>query len=206
MSTVILVAYAIGSIPFALLVARWWGVSDLRQLGSRNLGASNVLRVSGVTAGVLVAVLDVTKGALSVTLAPHLTNQPAAPAAAGLAAIVGHVYPVWLRWHGGKGVATAAGAFAVLAPMAAASALLIFAIVAALTRYVSLASVVAVLALPPIVYAAGGPARTVAAAVLAATLIVFKHRTNLLRLRAGAERRIGVRDTAGTAARSASDS
>jgi glycerol-3-phosphate acyltransferase PlsY len=206
MSTAVLMAYAIGSIPFALLIARWWGADDLRRVGSGNLGAANVLRVSGVMAGVLVALLDMAKGALSVTLARHITDQPAAPAAAGLAAIVGHIYPVWLRFHGGKGVATASGVFAVLSPIALAPALAVFAVVVTVTRYISLASVLAVLALPPIAYAAGSPGPTVTAAIATSALVVFRHRANLARLRAGVERRIGNRETAGTGSRGTSDS
>jgi len=198
MVLVILMAYAIGSIPFALLIARWWGAGDLRRAGSGNLGAANVFRVSGVTAGALVALLDITKGALSVTLARHLSDQPAAPAAAGLAAIVGHVYPVWLRFHGGKGVATASGVFAILSPLALAPALATFAVAVALTRYVSLASVLAALALPPFVYATGSSRSIVALAVAASALIVFRHRTNIARLRTGTERRLGFRKTAGS--------
>src|SRR5437762_8894543 len=100
MFLVILSAYLIGSIPFALLMARRWRVADLRLVGSGNLGAANVMRASGVTAGVLVAVLDMSKGAASVWLAVRFATNAAAPAAAGLAAIVGHIYPVWLRFRG----------------------------------------------------------------------------------------------------------
>ncbi len=108
---IIIVAYLIGSIPFALLLARRWGAADLRRVGSGNLGAANVMRASGVTAGVLVAALDMAKGAASVWLAARVSAGAALPAAAGLAAIVGHIYPVWLRFRGGKGVATACGVF-----------------------------------------------------------------------------------------------
>src|SRR5262245_63939220 len=106
MAIAIVLAYLIGSIPFALICARRWGASDLRVIGSGNLGAANVMRASGVMAGVVVAALDVAKGAASVWLAERLGPGPALPAAAGLAAIVGHIYPVWLRFRGGKGVAT----------------------------------------------------------------------------------------------------
>ena len=92
----IVVAYLIGSVPFALLLARRWGAADLRTLGSGNLGAANVLRASGVRAGVIVAVLDVAKGAASVALAMRISSGPVAPAAAGFADVVGHIYPVWL--------------------------------------------------------------------------------------------------------------
>src|SRR5947208_11746659 len=104
----ILVAYGIGSVPFAWLLARRWGASDLRAVGSGNLGAANVLRASGVTAGVLVALLDVAKGALSVLVAERFGGGAAGPVA-GRAAIVGHVYPVGVRCRGGEGVATACG-------------------------------------------------------------------------------------------------
>ncbi len=206
MPTVILIAYTIGSIPFALLIARWWGADDPRRAGSGNPGAANVWRVSGATAGVLVAALDIGKGALSVTLARHITDQPAAPAAAGLAAIVGHVYPVWLRFRGGKGVATASGVFAVLSPIALVPLLTIFAVAVALTRYISLGSVLAALALPPIVYLSGSSVPTVVVAVAASALIVSRHRTNLARLRAGVERRLGAPETSGAGSRNASDS
>jgi glycerol-3-phosphate acyltransferase PlsY len=191
MALVILLAYGIGSVPFALLLARAWG-ADLRSVGSGNLGAANVLRASGPTAGLLVAALDIGKGALSVTLARHLSDQAAAPAAAGLAAIVGHVYPVWLRFRGGKGVATACGVFSVLTPSATVPALTIFALTVWLTKYISLASVLASLALPPIAYWAGSPGPALVSACAASALIVFRHRSNLTRLQTGRERRLGV--------------
>src|ERR1051325_4195196 len=111
-------AYLIGSIPFALLLARRWGKTDLRQVGSGNLGAANVLRASGIRAGVVVAVLDIAKGDASVALALRVAGGPIAPVAAGFAAVVGHIYPVWLKFRAGKGVATACGVFSVLTPLA----------------------------------------------------------------------------------------
>jgi acyl phosphate:glycerol-3-phosphate acyltransferase len=188
----VIFAYLIGSVPFALLVARWWGAPDLRTVGSGNLGATNVLRASGVTAGVLVALLDVGKGAASVLLAERLNGGGPAPAVAGLAAVVGHIYPLWLRFRGGKGVATACGVFAALAPAAVPPALAVFLLSAWLTKYMSVGSVLASVALPPIAYAMGSPAAVVAASGAAATLIVFRHRSNLARIRLGTERRIGA--------------
>ena len=185
-------AYLIGSVPFALLLTRRWSAVNLRSIGSGNLGAANVMRASGVAAGVLVAALDAAKGAVSVALAARLSADTAAPAAAGLAAILGHVYPIWLRFRGGKGVATACGVFSVLTPLALPPALAIFAGVVWLTKYISLGSVVASLALPPLAYALGSPASTVGAALAAATIIVFRHRSNVARLRTGTERRIGA--------------
>jgi glycerol-3-phosphate acyltransferase PlsY len=193
MALVIVLGYAIGSVPFALLLARRWGSPDLRMIGSGNLGAANVFRASGMTAGILVAVLDITKGALSVTIARYMSDQAAAPAAAGLAAIVGHIYPMWLRFRGGKGVATACGVFSVLAPSAMLPALAVFTLTVWVTKYVSLGSVLATLALPPTAYVTGSRGPDVVAAVAAATLIVFRHRSNLTRLQLGQERRLGVR-------------
>jgi acyl phosphate:glycerol-3-phosphate acyltransferase len=193
MALILLLAYLIGSVPFALLLARRWRVADLRLVGSGNLGAANVMRTSGVTAGVLVALLDMTKGAASVWLAERFTTSPVVPAAAGVAAIVGHIYPVWLRFRGGKGVATACGVFSLLTPLAVPPALAIFIAVAWLTKYISLGSVLASLALPPLAYVTGSPAAAVAAASVAATLIIFRHRSNMGRLRARTEPRMGAR-------------
>ena len=189
----IILAYLIGSIPFALLLARRFGAIDLRRVGSGNLGAANVMRASGLTAALLVVVLDMTKGAASVWLVARDHAGAALPAAAGFAAIIGHVYPLWLRFRGGKGVATACGVFAVLTPLAVPPALAVFVAVVWLTKYISLGSVVASIALPPLAYALGSPAPAVAAAAAAAALIVFRHRSNVLRLRTGTEHRLGVR-------------
>jgi len=191
---VVLAAYLIGSVPFALILARRWGVADLRRIGSGNIGAANVLRASGMTAGVLVAVLDVAKGAASVLLAERLSPSAAAPEVAGLAAIVGHIYPVWLGFRGGKGVATACGVFFMLAPLAAGPAVAIFIVSVWATKYISLGSVLASGALPPIAYATGSQTPVVVAAFAAAGIIIFRHRSNLMRLRTGTERRLGVRD------------
>jgi acyl phosphate:glycerol-3-phosphate acyltransferase len=194
MAFAILIAYLLGSIPFAFLWARRWSAVDLRSAGSGNLGAANVMRTSGVASGVAVALLDAAKGAAGVAIAAHLAPGDAGTsAAAGIAAIAGHVCPVWLRFRGGKGVATACGVFSVLTPSAVPAALAIFVGVVWLTKYVSLGSLVASLALPPIAYVMGAPAPSVVAAFGAAAIIVFRHRSNVGRLRAGTERRIGVR-------------
>ena len=193
MLIVALAGYLLGSIPFALLLARRLGTADLRLIGSGNVGAANVMRTSGVKAGVAVAVLDVLKGALSVVVAERISLNPTAPAVAGVAAIVGHIYPVWLRFRGGKGVATACGVFSMLTPLAVMPSLAVFVAAVWLTKYISLGSLLASIALPALAYAAGSPAPAVIAAVAAATIIVFRHRSNLARLRSGTERRIGVR-------------
>ena len=189
---VVIAAYLIGSIPFAWLVARQRG-TDLRQVGSGNLGAANVMRSSGVSAGAMVAALDIAKGAASVWLAARVGDGAELPAAAGLAAIIGHIYPIWLRFRGGKGVATACGVFAVLTPLAMPVAIVIFTATVWMTKYISLGSVLATMALPPVAYALGSPSPAVLAATAAAILIVFRHRSNLMRLRMGTERRIGAR-------------
>jgi glycerol-3-phosphate acyltransferase PlsY len=193
MPLIIAAAYLIGSIPFALLLARRWGAEDLRRIGSGNLGAANVLRASGLTAGVLVAALDIAKGAVSVVLAQRLGGAGPGPAAAGVAAIVGHIYPVWLGFRGGKGVATACGVFTVLTPLAVPPALAIFLASVWVTKYISVGSVLASVVLPPVAYVTGSSGPVVAAAVAVSALIVFRHRSNLARLREGTERRFGAR-------------
>lgn len=189
MPVVILIAYLLGSIPFALLFARRRG-TDLRQVGSGNIGATNLVRAAGLPAGLLVAVLDMSKGAASVLMAEYMTADTTAAAAAGVAAIVGHVYPVWLRFRGGKGVATACGVFSVLTPAAVIPAIVIFLVTAWATSYVSAGSVLATLSVSPMAYALGYAPAAVVAAIGAAALIVFRHRSNLARMRAGTERRL----------------
>ena len=188
----IVAAYLIGSVPFALLLARRLGTRDLRRIGSGNIGAANVLRTSGVRAGVTVMLLDIAKGAGSVMLVQRFDGG-AVTAAAGLAAIVGHVFPVWLRFRGGKGVATACGVFTVLTPVAVGPALAVFLGSVWMTRYISVGSILASVALPPIAYATGSPMPVLAVAMIASMLIVVRHRTNLTRVLAGTEQRIGLR-------------
>jgi acyl phosphate:glycerol-3-phosphate acyltransferase len=190
MVLIIVMAYCLGSVPFALLLARG---DDVRRIGSGNVGAANVLRASGVRAGVLVAMLDIAKGAASVVLAMRLSTDGSVPAAAGFAAILGHIYPVWLRFRGGKGVATACGVFTVLTPLAALPAFAVFIATAWATRYVSLGSVLATIILPPVAYATGYSTAALTASCAASVLILFRHRGNLARLRAGTERRLGAR-------------
>jgi glycerol-3-phosphate acyltransferase PlsY len=189
----VLCAYLIGSIPFALLLARRFGGHDLHRIGSGNIGAANVLRASGVRAGVVVAALDIMKGAAGVLVAARMTSMENAGAIAGFAAVVGHIYPVWLRFRGGKGVATACGVFSVLAPLAIPAALLAFVATIWSTKYISLGSVAASLVLPPMAWATGAPEAVVLAACALATLIIFRHRSNLVRVRVGTERRVGAR-------------
>jgi acyl phosphate:glycerol-3-phosphate acyltransferase len=188
----VLFGYLAGSVPFAFLLARRAGI-DVRIAGSGNVGAANVLRTAGARRAVLVMALDVAKGAAAVVLAHAAIGGVAAGALTGAAAIVGHIYPVWLRFHGGKGVAVAAGVFSILAPAATAIAALLFLVTVWMTRYVSLGSVAATLALPPAAWLAGESGAVVFAAAGTASLILFRHRANLRRLRSGIEPRMGVR-------------
>lgn len=188
----ILAAYLFGSVPFAFLLSQRRGI-DLRVAGSGNVGATNVLRTSGLPAAVTAMTLDAVKGTIAVLVAQRLTTGAAAPVAAGLASIVGHVYPVWLRFHGGKGVATAAGVFAVLAPLAILAASGVFVAVVWGTRFISVGSVAAAMSLPLVSAWAGAPVVTTAGAAIAAALILHRHRDNLARVAAGTERRIGQR-------------
>ena len=189
---VVAFGYLIGSIPFAFLLARRRGV-DLRRAGSGNVGAANALRTSGVWSGVLALLLDAAKGMVAVLVAQRLSSAPATPVAGGLASIIGHIYPVWLGFRGGKGVATAGGVFVVLTPEAVAVATAVFALVIWVTRYISLGSMVAAVTLTITAAAMDIPAAVTVGTVLAAVIIIHRHRENLARLVAGTERRVGQR-------------
>jgi len=186
--------YTIGSIPFAFILARRWGGIDLRRSGSGNVGATNVFRTAGVAAGLSTLALDVGKGTVTVLVAGRFGSDPVGPIAAGVAAVIGHIYPVWLGFRGGKGVATACGVFAVLAPVATMIASGLFVITVWWTRYVSVGSVVASVLLGPLAYLTGARQSVVIGAVIAAAFIVERHRPNLIRVLAGAERRIGRKE------------
>ncbi len=188
----VLAAYLMGSIPFAQLLSQRRGV-DLRRVGSGNVGATNVLRTLGVRPAVLAMMLDAVKGTVAVLIAQRLTNGVAAPVIAGLASMIGHVYPVWLRFRGGKGVATAAGAFAVLTPVAAAAAVGVFLLAVALTRFISVGSMAAALTLAAWAIASDAPSVVGIGAADAAVMVIVGHRANVIRLAAGTERRIGQR-------------
>ena len=188
----VILGYLAGSVPFAFLLARRAGI-DVRVVGSGNVGAANVMRTTGTGRAIVVMALDVAKGAVAVLLANLASGGAALAALTGAAAVVGHIYPVWLRFHGGKGVAVAAGVFAVLSPIATGVAALLFLITVWTTRYVSLGSVAATVALPPTAWLTGAPAAVVGTAWGTAALIVFRHRSNLRRLRDGTERRLGSR-------------
>jgi len=183
--------YLLGSVPFAFLLARRLAGVDLRRAGSGNVGATNVMRTAGARVAVAVVALDIVKGAAAVALIARAVPGVVLPAAAGVAAILGHIYPVWLRFKGGKGVATAFGVFGMLAPLGAVICFCCFLATVWATRYVSLGSIVATLALGPSAYLTSAPPPVVVAAVMTMCLILDRHRPNLSRLQAGTERRIG---------------
>ena len=189
---VIAIAYLVGSVPFAFLLARRRGI-DLRQVGSGNVGASNVLRASGVSTAVLAMALDGLKGAVAVLVAQRVAPGLATPMAAGLASVLGHVYPVWLRFRGGKGVATAAGVFGVLTPVALGAAAGVFLVAVWATRFISVGSMAAAITLAVGAAATDAPMVITAGAAVVAAVIIYRHRTNLARLIAGTERRVGQR-------------
>jgi acyl phosphate:glycerol-3-phosphate acyltransferase len=184
--------YLLGSIPFALLLTRPRGI-ELRNVGSRNPGAANVLRAAGVGPAVVVMLLDAAKGMVAVMVARSISDDIAVVTSVGIAAIVGHIYPVWCRFRGGKGVAASAGVFAVLAPLATVIAVLVFVGTIAATRFISAGSIAGALALP-VAAAVGNVSNSVEAGTLvAAAIVIVRHRDNVSRLVAGTERRIGLR-------------
>ena len=191
----VLLAYLLGSIPFGYLLVRARSGKDIRAMGSGNIGATNVARTSGWSIGVATLVLDAAKGFFAVWLMGHFSaNSIRFMMLAALAAIAGHMFPVWLRFSGGKGVATAAGAFLAISWSAIVAAVAVFLIVALFWRYVSLASVSAAASLPLLVYILYAPGHAPPIAVstvtlLAATLIIVKHKENIHRLMAGTEPR-----------------
>jgi glycerol-3-phosphate acyltransferase PlsY len=192
----IVTGYLLGSIPFGYLIVRLTTGSDVRAAGSGNIGATNVNRVAGAGAGVLTLLLDVAKGWLAVWLAARFTGENISwMAAAGLAAVIGHLFPVWLGFRGGKGVATAVGVFVPICWTAVAAAAIIWLMVVSITRYVSLGSVSAAAALPIFTYFLYAPGHAPpeslsAATALAAILIILKHRANIGRLLDGTENRL----------------
>lgn len=195
---VVIVAYLVGSIPFGYLIVKATGRGDVRETGSGGTGATNVSRHAGKAAGVLTLVLDALKGAIAVLLATWLSEglvaAEALVAVAAVAAMVGHIFPVWLGFRGGKGVATAVGVFLVIAPFALLCAGVVFVAVVALTRYVSLASLTAAASIPLFVWLQklllqprADLKAPLLAAVAGALLIIFAHRGNIGRLLKGTE-------------------
>ncbi|HXA83034.1 MAG TPA: glycerol-3-phosphate 1-O-acyltransferase PlsY [Methylomirabilota bacterium] len=205
-SLLLAAAYLLGSIPFGLILAKLFAGSDIRKSGSGNIGATNVARVVGPAAGILTLLLDVAKGAAAVWLAGRFSEQNStALMLAGVFALLGHCFPVWLGFNGGKGVAAALGVFLMLSPMAALSALLVFILVSLAWRYVSLGSVSAAAAMPLLMYFLWAPGHAPPLMVdfgtlFATALIIFKHDANLQRLVDGTEPKFSFGKSSGDAA------
>jgi glycerol-3-phosphate acyltransferase PlsY len=191
-----LLAYLLGSIPFGYIIVKLRAGRDVRAAGSGNIGATNVGRVAGAAAGVLTLLLDVAKGWLAVWLAAELSSHDVTcMMVAVVAAVIGHMFPVWLRFRGGKGVATAVGVFLPICWQGVGAALLVFVVVVAIWRYVSLGSILGAAVLPLLVYMLYQPPPAPWAvsigAIIVSVLIIVKHRDNIGRLVAGSENRLG---------------
>jgi acyl phosphate:glycerol-3-phosphate acyltransferase len=198
----LIVAYLLGSIPFGYLVVRLASGADIREIGSGGTGATNVSRKAGKAAGVVTLSLDVLKGAAAVLVSRWLTGEAGTSwivAAAAALAVVGHCFPVWLKFKAGKGVATGLGVFLAIAPWAALAALAVFIVVVWRTRYVSLGSIIAAAFLPlwlllthTWIEPVGDFAPMMAALCAVSTVIIFKHSENVKRLVAGEENKFGA--------------
>ena len=194
---ILIVAYLIGSIPFGYLIVRTKSGGDIRQTGSGGTGATNVSRRAGRAAGVLTLLLDAAKGAAAVLIAQNVSGSDWVKAAVAIAVIVGHIFPVWLGFRGGKGVATGVGVFLVLAPIALLCAGVVFVSIVFFTRYVSLGSIMAAILIPLFVWLQNVFVEPVAdlrplltAAITGSLLILFAHRGNIGRLVQGTESQI----------------
>ena len=195
------IAYLLGSIPMGYLLVRLFRNEDIRSAGSGNIGATNVLRSGGKGLGAATFLLDVLKGAAPVLIAAWIAPQfaTAVPprdveALAAVVAVLGHMFPVWLGFRGGKGVATGFGVFLVAAPWAALAAIGVFIVIMLITRYVSLASILGAASFPLFAwFLVGGnkPAFFIAAQIIVASLIIVKHHQNIRRLANGTENRFG---------------
>lgn len=191
--TVVLIigSYVLGSVPFGLYVGQMWANIDIRSQGSGNIGTTNVLRTLGTVPAALVLVLDAAKGLVPVVVAGKLGFADGAVALAALAAVAGHSWSVFLKFSGGRGVATALGILIGLAPLAAASLAGLFAIIAVSTGYVSLGSIVASALLPVALTLFGAPPAYIVTGGLLAVVSVLRHLPNIRRLLAGTENRFG---------------
>ena len=202
-------SYLMGSIPFGYILVKLFRKQDIRESGSGNIGATNVMRSGARVLGILTLILDAAKGAAPVLFLSMDSDNARDPLAAmriavlsGLCAVIGHLFPVWLRFKGGKGVATALGVFAVLAPKAVLVCLLVFLLTLAAFRYVSLGSILSAAIFPAAASYLYPELQTLPAMLMIVTiscLIIFKHRDNIRRLVAGTENRIGGKKPGGDA-------
>jgi len=189
-----LLGYALGSLPFAILVSRLFGLADPRSYGSKNPGATNVLRSGNKLAALLTLLGDAIKGAAAVWVAATLfPDHTAAPAIAGLTAFLGHVFPIFLGFKGGKGVATAAGVLIALSPALGGAMLLVWIVVALFSRYSSLAAISAAASGPLVAFWLFGPDARLACVGVMSALIIWRHQPNIRRLMDGTESRIKAR-------------
>ena len=207
----LITAYLIGSIPFSFLIVKFTTGADIRKVGSHNVGATNVARSFGKLPGIIALLLDMAKGYAAVALAKWITTSPRWPLPAGvdasplhshafwislsaLIAVLAHMFPVWLGFHGGKGVATAAGAFLALDPLALAAGGIVFAIVVIATRFVSLGSIVSAASIPIFLrFLTHAPFWSIVISIVIALAIIVKHHSNIARLAQGRERKMGER-------------
>jgi glycerol-3-phosphate acyltransferase PlsY len=188
------VAYLVGAIPIGFLIARAFGIGDVRRHGSGTIGATNVLRTAGKTPAILTLAGDVVKGAAAVWIGGAVAGPgPAGPAVAAAAAVVGDCWSIFLGFRGGKGVATGLGAMLSLVPLAVLPSLIVFVGVVATTRYVSLGSLLGTVGVPIVALVLGYPRASVLAAAVVAAIIVARHHQNIARLRNGTESRLGER-------------
>ena len=186
---VLAIAYLLGAIPFGYLLVKLKTGADVRSAGSGNIGATNVLRTTGRAAGVATLLLDIAKGYLAVWVASRLTEQdPLWMGAAALAVMAGHAYPVFLKFKGGKAVASFVGAFLCITPVALGATLVVFVAAAAWTRYISMGSIIGAATFPLAVWLLQKPPLEVlVASGLAGAFIIYKHSSNIQRLREGSE-------------------
>jgi glycerol-3-phosphate acyltransferase PlsY len=189
----LLIIYLVAAIPTGVVLTRLMGLEDVRSKGSGNIGATNVYRVAGKLPGVLTLVGDILKGFLPLMAVKlWIAPTPLQLGLAGVVAIVGHCYPVYLRFKGGKGVATAIGIFLVLDPPALLGGGVVFLLAVALSRYISLGSVLTAVAVPLLTFLLARPLPLVLSACAIGALIVWRHRENLQRLFSGTENRFGA--------------
>lgn len=186
----VIAAYLIGSLPNGLIFGKLIWKKDLRQCGSHNIGATNAWRVLGRKAGFLIFLLDLIKGQIGVLLGGCLIGTPGAMVLGGLLAMIGHVFPLFLGFKGGKGVATGLGVISALMPTITAIIFVVWLVLTLLTRYVSVGSIVAALLAPILAACFKEPAEFFAFALAAAVVIVWRHKDNVKRLRAGRENKI----------------
>jgi glycerol-3-phosphate acyltransferase PlsY len=204
-------SYLIGSIPFSYLVVRIVAGTDIRQAGSKNVGATNVARTAGRLPGIIALALDIAKGYAAIAFARWIVSRPEWPyqpgpasplhsyefwiSLAGLVAVLAHMFPAWLRFHGGKGVATATGVFLAMDPIVVVAGIIVFAIVILATRFVSLASIVSAASIPVFFrfLAHDAPFWRIVISILISLAVIAKHHSNIARLARGHERKMGQR-------------